>query len=211
MALLAALVIFTVIARYCFSLSWKQLAEFNTTLFAFTTFWGMGINVIKDEHVMIDIIYDGVKPARKRWLAIVNYLIVLAVDLVFTYQGFKYVGVAGKQISQGMEIPMMYMYGIMPVCGIICAICVVIKIITLYKADISLRERRENTYGNAHPSGAADLLCCAGRAAGLCNRRFLRELYSDLRTQLYHHAAAARMERRLQRADDSHAAVHAGR
>ena len=62
MALLAALVIFTVIARYCFSLSWKQLAEFNTTLFAFTTFWGMGINVIKDEHVMIDIIYDGVKP-----------------------------------------------------------------------------------------------------------------------------------------------------
>ena len=118
MALLAALVIFTVIARYCFSLSWKQLAEFNTTLFAFTTFWGMGINVIKDEHVMIDIIYDGVKPARKRWLAIVNYLIVLAVDLVFTYQGFKYVGVAGKQISQGMEIPMMYMYGIMPVCGL---------------------------------------------------------------------------------------------
>ena len=128
MALLAALVIFTVIARYCFSLSWKQLAEFNTTLFAFTTFWGMGINVIKDEHVMIDILYDGVKPARKRWLAIVNYLIVLAVVLVFTYQGFKYVGVAGKQISQGMEIPMMYMYGIMPVCGIICAICVVIKI-----------------------------------------------------------------------------------
>ena len=90
MALLAALVIFTVIARYCFSLSWKQLAEFNTTLFAFTTFWGMGINVIKDEHVMIDILYDGVKPARKRWLAIVNYLIVLAVVLVFTYQGFKY-------------------------------------------------------------------------------------------------------------------------
>ena len=34
MALLAALVIFTVIARSCFSLSWKQLAEFNTTLFA---------------------------------------------------------------------------------------------------------------------------------------------------------------------------------
>ena len=109
MALLAALVIFTVIARYCFSLSWKQLAEFNTTLFAFTTFWGMGINVIKDEHVMIDIIYDGVKPARKRWLAIVNYLIVLAVDLVFTYQGFKYVGVAGKQISQ-IKNPKWYLY-----------------------------------------------------------------------------------------------------
>ena len=78
-----------------------------------------------------------IKELYLKYKEIINYLIVLAVDLVFTYQGFKYVGVAGKQISQGMEIPMMYMYGIMPVCGIICAICVVIKIITLYKADIS--------------------------------------------------------------------------
>ncbi|MGN0652838.1 MAG: TRAP transporter small permease [Gemmiger sp.] len=137
MALLAILVIFAVIARYFFSLSWKQLAEFNTTLFAFTTFWGMGINVIKDEHVVIDILYDNVKPALKRWLAIFNYLVVLVVDVVFTWQGFKYVAVAGKQISQGMEIPMKYMYGIMPVCGIICAICVVVKIAVFFTADVS--------------------------------------------------------------------------
>ena len=45
-------------------------------------------------------------------------------------------GAAGD-VYKRQEIPMMYMYGIMPVCGIICAICVVIKIITLYKADIS--------------------------------------------------------------------------
>lgn len=137
MGLLAVLVIFSVIARYFFSLSWKQLSEFNVTLFAFTTFWGMGINVIKNEHVIIDIIYDGVKPALKRWLSVLNYLIVLIVDLVFTVQGFNYVGVAGKQISQGMEIPMKYMYGIMPMAGIICAICIVIKIIEFITADIS--------------------------------------------------------------------------
>lgn len=137
MALLAALVIFAVIARYFFSLSWKSLSEFNTTLFAFTTFWGMGINVIKDEHVIIDILYDRVKPAIKRWLAVVNYAIVLIVTVVFTYQGFLYLGVAGKQISQGMEIPMYYMYGIMPVSGIICIICIIIKIITFITADLS--------------------------------------------------------------------------
>lgn len=137
MGLLATLVVFSVIARYFFSHSWKQLAEFNVTLFAFTTFWGMGINVIKNEHVIIDIIYDGVKPAVKRWLSVVNYVIVLIVDLVFTYQGFKYVKVAGKQISQGMEIPMKYMYGIMPLCGILCAACIIVKIIEFITADIS--------------------------------------------------------------------------
>lgn len=82
------------------------------------------------------------KPSIKRWLSVVNYLIVLAVDLVFTYQGVLYVGVAGKQISQGMEIPMKYMYGIMPLCGAICAICIVIKIIEFITADISYFEAK---------------------------------------------------------------------
>ncbi len=142
MGLLAVLVIFSVIARYFFSLSWKQLSEFNVTLFAFTTFWGMGINILKDEHVIIDIFYDRVKPSIKRWLAVVNYIIVLIVDLVFTYQGILYVGVAGKQISQGMEIPMKYMYGIMPVCGVICAVCILIKIMILITEDRSYFESK---------------------------------------------------------------------
>ena len=129
MGLLAVLVIFSVIARYFFSLSWKELSEFNVTLFAFTTFWGMGINVLKGEHVVIDIVYDRIRPDIKRWLTVVNYVIMLVVDGVFTWQGVKYVGVAGKQISQGMEIPMKYMYGIMPVAGAVCALCIIIKIL----------------------------------------------------------------------------------
>lgn len=136
-ALLAFLVVFAVIARYFFARSWKELSEFNTTLFAFTTFWGMGINVIKDEHVMIDIIYDGIKPALKRWLAVFNYCVVLVVDVVFSWQAVNYTMMAGKQISMGMEIPMYFMYGIMPLSGAICAICIIIKICTLITADIS--------------------------------------------------------------------------
>lgn len=152
MGLLAALVIFSVIARYFFSLSWKQLSEFNVTLFAFTTFWGMGINILKDEHVIIDIFYDQVKPALKRWLAVLNYLIVLVVDVVFTYQGVAYVKVAGKQISQGMEIPMKYMYGIMPVCGVICAVCIVIKIAMLITADVSYFEPKNKALTKNGPA-----------------------------------------------------------
>ncbi len=137
MGLLAVLVIFSVIARYFFSLSWKELSEFNVTLFAFTIFWGMGINVLKGEHVVIDIVYDRIRPDIKRWLTVVNYVIMLVVDGVFTWQGVKYVGVAGKQISQGMEIPMKYMYGIMPVAGAVCALCIIIKIIEFVTADVS--------------------------------------------------------------------------
>ncbi len=135
MAILAASVVFTVIARYFFKLSWKEVSEFNVTLFAFTTFWGLGINILNDEHVIIDIVYDGLKAPIKRVLSVINYLIVLVVDLVFTYQSYKYVLLAGKQISMGMEIPMKYMYGIMPVTGVLCAICVLVKIFIFITAD----------------------------------------------------------------------------
>ena len=137
MGLLAGLVIFTVIARYCFAHSWKSVSEFNVTLFAFTTFWGMGVNVLKDEHVSITILFDKFSPALKRWISIINGLIVLIVDCVFVYYSWLYAQRMGKQISQGMEVPMLYMYGIMPLCGIICALCIIIKMVQNYKAPLS--------------------------------------------------------------------------
>lgn len=135
MGILAISVIFTVIMRYVFSLSWKEVSEFNIVLFTFTTFWGMGFCVIRDEHVVIDILFDGLKPKVKRIVAILDYLVVLAVVVVFTYYGFIYTNKMGVQISMGMEIPMKYMYGIMPVCGILCAVTVIVKLITFVRAD----------------------------------------------------------------------------
>ena len=135
LALLAVSVCFAVIMRYFFSVSWKELSEFNVTLFAFTTFWGMGINVIKGEHVLIDILYNSFKPPVKRVVNIINLIIMLIVDIVFTVQGFNYVAMAGKQISMGMEIPMKYMYGIMPVSGVICAVCIIVKLIEVIVPD----------------------------------------------------------------------------
>ena len=132
MGILAVLVAFAVVMRYFFSISWKELSEFNVTLFAFTTFWGMGVNVMKNEHVRIDFLYNKCRPAGRRILDLVDYIIMLIVDLVFTYEGVKYVAMAGKQISQGMEIPMKYMYGIMPISGAICAVCIFCKIVQLF-------------------------------------------------------------------------------
>ncbi len=126
---MAASVIFSVIMRYFFKLSWKGLGEFNIVLFAFTTFWGMGICILKEEHVMIDIFFDKWSARVKRIFSIINYSIVIIVLVVFTYYSFGYVATVGKQISQGMEIPMYYIYGIMPVCGVMGIICTGLKIV----------------------------------------------------------------------------------
>lgn len=137
MGLLAVMVIFSVIMRYCFSLSWKEVSEFNVTLFAFTTFWAMGLNVLRDEHVSINILYDMIKPSVKRWVCVFNCVVMFVVDCLFVKYGWDYAQQMGKQISQGMEIPMIYMYGIMPLCGVICAVCIVVKLVRAVKAPVS--------------------------------------------------------------------------
>lgn len=137
MGLLAVMVIFTVIMRYCFSLSWKEVSEFNVTLFAFTTFWAMGLNVLRNEHVSINILFDMLKPPVKKVLTVINCVVMLAVDGLFTWQGYLYATKMGVQISMGMGIPMVYMYGIMPLSGVICAVCIVVKLVQTIKAPVS--------------------------------------------------------------------------
>lgn len=148
MGLLAVLIIFTVIMRYCFSMSWKAVSEFNVTLFAFTTFWGMGLNVLRGEHVSINMLYDRFRPALKRWIAVFNCLIMLAVDCMFVYYSWQYTLKMGKQISQGMEVPMSFMYGIMPLCGAICALCIIIKAIQYIRAPLSSFEPQDQPVEN---------------------------------------------------------------
>ena len=143
MGLLAFLVIFTVIMRYCFSLSWKSVSEFNVMLFTFTTFWAMGLNVLRGEHVSINILYDKIKPSVKRWVAVFNYIVMFVVDVLFIKYGWDYTVKMGKQLSMGMEIPMKYMYGVMPVCGVICAVCIIIKIIMTAAAPLSAFEPQD--------------------------------------------------------------------
>ena len=143
MGLLAFLVIITVIIRYCFSLSWKSLSEFNVTLFCFTTFWAMGLNVLLDEHVSINILYDRIPPAIKRWVCVFNNVVMLVVDCLFVKYSWAYAMKMGKQISQGMEIPMLYMYGIMPVCGVICALCIIYKLVEAVRAPLSAFEPKD--------------------------------------------------------------------
>ncbi len=150
MGLLAVLVIFTVIMRYCFSMSWKSVSEFNVTLFAFTTFWALGLNVLKGEHVSINMLYDHIKPAVKRWVAVLNCFIMLAVDVMFVHYSWIYTQKMGKQISQGMEIPMSFMYGIMPVCGVICVLCILVKMAETVKAPLSDFEAKDIPLDQMH-------------------------------------------------------------
>lgn len=145
MGLMTACVIYSVIARYFFGISHTFLEEFITTVFAFTTFWGMGICVVENEHVIIDVVHSLLPPAVKKGVTILNYLIVLILLVIMVKYGGDYALKYGKQISMGMRVPMIWMYGLIPLSSFIAAICTVYRIIVLVLSPTaSFRRIEEN-------------------------------------------------------------------
>lgn len=140
---MASCVIYAVIARYFFGISHTFLEEFITTVFAFTTFWGMGICVMENEHVIIDVFYALLPAAVKKWITFINYVIVLILLAIMVKYGAAYALKYGKQISMGMRVPMIWMYGIIPVSSVIAAACVVYRLIGIVVSPISAFEKKE--------------------------------------------------------------------
>jgi TRAP-type C4-dicarboxylate transport system permease small subunit len=135
MGIVAACVIFAVIMRYFFNISYRQMEEFITTAFAFTTFWGIGICFIEKAHVAIDTLVIMFPPLVRNILLLLNYIIVLIVMSVMFYFGMQYAGRFGHQISFGMGVPMSWMYGIIPVGCFLGLICILFN---LYKDVLSM-------------------------------------------------------------------------
>jgi hypothetical protein len=96
--------------------------------------WVMGLCVLKNEHVVIDVLYNVFPPAVKRWISLINYFVVFIINSLFFYYSWIYVDKIGTHLSKGMMIPMSYYYTIMPVSCFICAICIVIKMVETIKA-----------------------------------------------------------------------------
>lgn len=140
--LMSACVIYSVIARYFFGISHTFLEEFITTVFAFTTFWGIGICIVENEHVVIDTLFS-LFPARlKKIVTLLNYLIVFALLLIMVRYGANYAIKYGKQISMGMRVPMIWMYGIIPLTSMIAALCTVYRIVLIAMSPLSSFERK---------------------------------------------------------------------
>lgn len=144
-AVMASCVIYSVIMRYVFNISHLFLEEFITVTFAFSTFWGLGICTIENEHITIDFLYNKVTGLPKKILTIVNTLIVLLVNTVMLYYSLRWVKQTGMHLSNGMHVPTKYLYGIVPVSTVIGIICILIKLVQAVMAPVSPLKVLEET------------------------------------------------------------------
>lgn len=133
MGFVAGGVIFAVIMRYCFSITFTFLEELITLTFAFTTFWGIGMCMLEDEHVVLDFFYLKIPEKIRRYVDIVNVLLTIGFLSITLYYTFGWIDKAGKALSNGLRVPYKYIYGAMPLGIVVSMVCAVIKLWSLIK------------------------------------------------------------------------------
>lgn len=131
MGFIAFAVIFAVVMRYFFGITFTFLEELITLVLAFSSFWGIGVCALENEHVIIDYFYLKIPVKFRRYVDIFNYVVVAATLVIIDKYAFKWIKVAGKALSNGLRIPYKFIYGAMPLGITVSLICVVYKIICL--------------------------------------------------------------------------------
>ena len=131
-AIITVCVIATVIMRYFFNISFIFLEEFVTVLFAFSTFWGIGMCTLEDEHVAINVLFDLFPAKVQHALKLFNYTLMTVVNLLMTYLAIGWIEKAGKTLTNAMRIQLKYIYVFLPIGFIIGAVCCCIKLYLIF-------------------------------------------------------------------------------
>jgi TRAP-type C4-dicarboxylate transport system permease small subunit len=109
------LIIFAqVLARYAFSnsLSWSE--EIGRYLFVWMTFIGSAIAVRNKLHVSLDMFVSHLPHRLQKICLLISYVSMVIFTAVLIYGGYRFVVRGSQQISAAMQIPMHYVYIVLP-------------------------------------------------------------------------------------------------
>ena len=95
-----------VIWRYIFnnSLSWSE--ELSRYLFAWLIFVGAAVAVKENAHINVDIIFNYLSPAKKRYLNLFLYALIIFVQGYFLYFAVQFIVKTHGTYSTAMGVPM---------------------------------------------------------------------------------------------------------
>lgn len=106
-----------VVCRYVMnnSLTWSE--ELGRYIFVWITFVGLPVALKAKAHVALDLLLKRTKGKFHLTILTINTILTIFLSIVIFYSGFKLINVGIGQISSAMQIPMQYVYSIIPISG----------------------------------------------------------------------------------------------
>lgn len=119
MLIMVASVTAQVISRYIFENPFSWTEELSRYTFVWVTFLGMAVAIKNGEHIALDILEKSLKGVSQKTIKLINKLLLLSFASIWTYSGYKFVGLGMGQKSPSLGLPMEIVYLVIPISGIL--------------------------------------------------------------------------------------------
>lgn len=134
---MAAVVSAQVLSRYIIGRPFTWSEELARYIFVWMSFLGMAIGIKQGSHVALDILQKKLTGVSKKILILLNNFLVFFFGVSLSISGFKLFELGMRQNSPTLQLPMQYVYIVIPISGIIVVYFVVSETIRALKDDFS--------------------------------------------------------------------------
>ncbi|MDD3997266.1 MAG: TRAP transporter small permease [Sphaerochaetaceae bacterium] len=144
-ALLLAVMLFAILlqisARMLLDIGFGWTEELARYMMVWLTYVGAVVSVRQGTHIAIDLVVRKFSPKWQKIIALIGSLCVLFFLIVMIVQALKLNSSTAikRQLSPGLQMPIKYLYGVIPICGIGMLLAVVTNmvetIVRLFKRE----------------------------------------------------------------------------
>ncbi|MCL6597543.1 MAG: TRAP transporter small permease [Alicyclobacillus macrosporangiidus] len=109
--------LYAVVMRYVFNMPPPWALEIFESVMTWAVFLGFGMALRDNHHIVVDLLYDRLPYAVKRWISVIANLIGAAYSVFMTVTGVQITALAHQQgiVTVDVGIPIWIPYLIMPV------------------------------------------------------------------------------------------------
>lgn len=144
-----------VFLRDIFSLSIPDWYDMSRLLLGIALFWGVALSTYYGSHICVDIVWENLKPAGRRWLDLFATGITLLFLLPMAWMVWVKVSGTGSQGTSDMRLPIVWFYAVASVGSTVAVVLAAVRMIHLWNHnDAALRPARIDTApeGEVHGS-----------------------------------------------------------
>lgn len=135
MFLMAVIVTAQVLSRYIIGKPFTWSEELARYIFVWMSFLGMAVGVKQGAHVALDILVKKLSGISQKALMLLNNGLVGFFGVCLTISGFELVKIGMGQKSPTLQIPMQFVYIVIPISGIILLYFVLSNTIKMFKGQ----------------------------------------------------------------------------
>jgi TRAP-type C4-dicarboxylate transport system permease small subunit len=111
-----------VVLRYMFNSGITWAEEASRYLFIWLIFLGAIVGLRENAHLGVEIFVKKFSPAKRRWLAMFNYCVIMAIMGLVIHGAFKITLLTWTQSSASIGLPLSFVY----LSGLLSAACMVV-------------------------------------------------------------------------------------